>query len=218
MTASSTRAATRSWIGFETRLRLIRDIVGLTPGARDLAALSLLITSRGHFFFADTHVRVDPTAAEVANVALQVAEHVGRFGLTPKVALLSDSDFGGSESVSALKMREALAIIRAADPDLEIDGEMQADSALSQTIRDYVMPGSNLKGEANVLLFPSLEAANIGFQLVKVLADALPVGPILMGAARPAHILTPSVTVRGIINMTAIAVGEAQSQDRWDPA
>jgi malate dehydrogenase (oxaloacetate-decarboxylating)(NADP+) len=203
---------------FETRLRLIRDIIGLAPGVRELAAVSLLITSRGHFFFADTHVRVDPTAAEVAHVALQVASHVGRFGLTPKIALLSDSDFGGSDSASAVKMRQALAIIRATNPELEVDGEMQADSALSQAIRDRVLPNSRLKGEANVLLFPTLEAANIGFQLVKVLADALPVGPILMGTAKPAHILTPSVTVRGIVNMTAIAVGEAQTHDRWDPA
>ncbi|MDH7794302.1 MULTISPECIES: NADP-dependent malic enzyme [unclassified Beijerinckia] len=203
---------------FDTRLRLIRDIIGLAPGARAMAALSLLITSRGHFFFADTHVTANPSANEIAAMALQVAEHVKRFGLKPKMALLADSDFGGLNSPGALKMREALGMIRHATPELEVDGEMQADSALSQAIRDHVLPNSRLKGEANVLLFPSLEAANIGFQLVKVLADALPVGPILMGTAKPAHILTPSVTVRGIVNMTAIAVGEAQAQDRWDPA
>ncbi|MDT2022922.1 NADP-dependent malic enzyme [Methylocella sp. CPCC 101449] len=203
---------------FDTRLRLIRDIIGLAPGARAMTALSLLITSRGHFFFADTHVTANPSASDIAAMAIQVAEHVKRFGLKPKMALLSDSDFGGLNSAGALKMREALAMIRHDTPELEIDGEMQADSALSQAIRDRVLPNSRLKGEANVLLFPSLEAANIGFQLVKVLADALPVGPILMGAAKPAHILTPSVTVRGIVNMTAIAVGEAQAHDRWDPA
>ncbi|MBN9084211.1 MAG: NADP-dependent malic enzyme [Rhizobiales bacterium] len=203
---------------FDTRLRLIRDIIGLAPGARAMTALSLLITSRGHFFFADTHVTANPSASDIAAMAIQVAEHVKRFGLKPKMALLSDSDFGGLNSAGAVKMREALAMIRHDTPELEIDGEMQADSALSQAIRDRVLPNSRLKGEANVLLFPSLEAANIGFQLVKVLADALPVGPILMGAAKPAHILTPSVTVRGIVNMTAIAVGEAQAHDRWDPA
>jgi malate dehydrogenase (oxaloacetate-decarboxylating)(NADP+) len=143
---------------------------------------------------------------------------VRRFGIEPKLALVCDSDFGGSDSASAHKMRAALAMIRARDPRLEVDGEMQADTALSQIIRDKVLPASRLKGEANVLIMPSLDAANIAFQLVKVLADALPVGPILMGPAKPAHILTPSVTARGVVNMTAIAVAEAQSRDRADPA
>jgi len=134
------------------------------------------------------------------------------------VALLSDSDFGGLDSVAASKMRKALEIITELDPRLEVDGEMQADTALSQVIRDRVMPHSRLTGEANVLVMPNLASANIAFQLVKMLADALPVGPILMGAAKPAHVLTPSVTARGIVNMTAIAVSEAQSADRWDPA
>ena len=116
-------------------------------------------------------------------------------------------------------MRDALALIQSLNPALEVDGEMQADTALSQAIRDRVLPNATLKGEANVLIMPNLDSANIAFQMVKVLADALPVGPILMGAAKPAHILTPSVTARGIVNMTAIAVSEAQSSDKnWDPA
>ncbi len=204
---------------FQTRLKMIRDIIGLAPGTREFSALSLLITSRGHYFLADTHVRKNPSAFEIAEMTVKCAEHVRRFGMTPKVALLSDSDYGSDDSASALKMREALEIIHGLDPLLEADGEMQADTALSQVIRDRVLPNASLKGEANVLIMPNLDSANIAFQMVKVLADALPVGPILMGAARPAHILTPSVTARGIVNMTAIAVSEAQSADRnWDPA
>jgi len=203
---------------FHTRLRFIKDIVGLAPGASDFSALSMLITQRGAYFLADTHVRSNPKASEIADMTLGIAEHVRRFGLTPKIALLADSDFGGLDSPSALKMREALQIVRNANPYLEVDGEMQADTALSQAIRDRVIQKSRLSGEANVLVMPNLESANIAFQLVKMLADALPVGPILMGAAKPAHVLTPSVTARGVVNMTAIAVAEAQAHDRYDPA
>ena len=144
-------------------------------------------------------------------MAAACAGHVARFGLTPKIALLSHSDFGQSDSASATKMREALALIGERAPGLQVDGEMQADSALSEMVRDKVLPGSRLKGSANVLIFPNLDAANIAFQLVKVLADALPVGPLLIGPAKPAHILTPSVTARGIVNVTAAAVVEAQA-------
>jgi malate dehydrogenase (oxaloacetate-decarboxylating)(NADP+) len=196
---------------FNSRLLHLKDILGLAPGARDFSAMSLLITTRGDFFLADTHVRVNPSAEELAEMALHCAEHVRRFGLAPKVALLSHSDFGSAHTPSALKMREALDRIRALDPNLEVDGEMQADTALSQMIRDHIMPASTLKGEANVLVMPNLDAANIAFQLIKAIADALPVGPILMGVAKPAHVLTPSVTARGIVNMTAIAVAEAQA-------
>jgi malate dehydrogenase (oxaloacetate-decarboxylating)(NADP+) len=196
---------------FNSRLLHLKDILGLAPGAKDLSAMSLLITTRGNFFLADTHVRVNPSAEDLADMALHCAEHVRRFGLVPKLALLSHSDFGSAHTPSALKMRDALARIRAIDPDLEVDGEMQADTALSQDIRDHIMPASTLKGEANVLIMPDLDAANIAFQLIKMIADALPVGPILMGLAKPAHVLTPSVTARGIVNMTAIAAAEAQA-------
>ena len=196
---------------FETRLRVIRDIIGLAPGVLDFAAMSLIVTKKGAYFLADTHVRHDPTAEEIAEVAIACARHVGRFGLTPKIALLSHSDFGQSDSGSSRKMRCALELIQARDPALQVDGEMQADSAMSELVRERVLPESRFKGSANVLVFPNLDAANIAFQLAKVLADALPVGPILIGPARPAHILTPSVTARGIVNMTALAVVEAQS-------
>ena len=204
---------------YESRLRTIRDIIGLAPGVRECSALSLLITGRGDYFLADTHVRGDPSAAEIADMTLQCAEHVRRFGIDPKVALLAASDFGSAESASARKMREALRMIQTLNPQLQVDGEMQADTALSQLIRERVLPQSHLRGAANVLIFPNLDSANIALQMVKVLADALPVGPILMGPAKPAHILTPSVTARGVVNMTAIAVAEAQSQQAaWDPA
>ena len=196
---------------FRSNLRHIREIIALASGAHEFAALSLVITSKGAYFLADTHVRPDPTAEEIADMAAACASHVERFGIVPKIALVSHADFGSADTKSALKMREALALIRERAPDLEVDGEMAADTALSQMIRDRVLPSSRLKGEANVLIMPNLDAANIAFQFAKVLADALPVGPILMGPAKPAHILSPSVTARGIVNITAVAVVEAQA-------
>jgi malate dehydrogenase (oxaloacetate-decarboxylating)(NADP+) len=196
---------------FQSRLKNIRDIIGLAPGAKEMAALSLVITSKGAYFLADTHVRPDPSADEIADMAIACADHVRRFGLDPKIALLSHADFGSSDTPSACKMRDALALLRQRAPDLEVDGEMQADTALSEMIRERVYPSSRLKGEANVLIMPNLDAANIAFQFTKILADALPVGPILIGPAKPAHILTPSVTARGIVNITAVAAVEAQA-------
>jgi malate dehydrogenase (oxaloacetate-decarboxylating)(NADP+) len=202
----------------QANLRHIRHIVGLAPGVHQLAAMSLLVTSKGAYFIADTHVQPDPSAEEIAEMTVACAEHVRRFGIAPKIALLSHSDFGSSDTPSARKMQGALALIQGMAPELEIDGEMAADTAISELIRERVQPSSALKGEANVLIMPNLDAANIAFQLVKVLADALPVGPILIGPAKPAHVLTPSVTARGIVNITAVAVAEAQSmadgQDR----
>jgi malate dehydrogenase (oxaloacetate-decarboxylating)(NADP+) len=199
---------------FSSRLRYIKDIIGLLPGIADFAAMSLMITNRGAYFLTDTHVRWDPSGEEIAEMALLCADHVRRFGIEPKIALLSHSDFGSDDSPSARKMRRALAMLRERAPELEVDGEMQADTALSETIRQRVMPNSQLRGEANVLIMPSLDAANIAYQFSKILADALPVGPILIGAAKPAHVLTPSVTARGIVNMTAVAVAEAQAAGR----
>ncbi|TAL80450.1 MAG: NADP-dependent malic enzyme [Beijerinckiaceae bacterium] len=200
---------------FNSRLRHIRDIIGLAPGVSDFATISLMLASKGSFFFlADTHVRQDPSAEEVAEIAMMCAEQVRRFDVEPKIALVSHSDFGSDDTPSSLKMRAAVEILRKLAPDLEIDGEMQADSALSQAMRDLVFPASRLKGDANVLVFPNLDAANVAYQMTKIVADALLVGPILLGAAKPAHILTPSVTARGIVNMTAFAVAEAQDKQR----
>ncbi len=168
-----------------------------------------MIAATGAYFLADTHVRYDPSAEEIADMAIAIAHHVRRFGVTPKIALISHSDFGSANTPSALKMRAALALLRARAPALEVDGEMQADTALSTMARQRVSADCRLDGEANVLIFPNLDAGNTALQLTRVIANALPVGPILIGPAKPAHVLTPSVTARGIVNMTAIAAVEA---------
>jgi len=196
---------------FNSKLRNIRDIIGLKPGVRDLSAMTLMITSKGHYFLADTHVKHDPDADDIADIALLCAGHVERFGIAPKIALLSHSDFGDSDAASAVKMRRALEVIRTRAPHLHVDGEMQGDTALVQAIRAKRLPDCKLDGDANILIMPNLDAANIAQQLIKVLADALPVGPILLGTAKPAHVLTTSVTARGVVNMTALAVVEAQA-------
>ena len=195
---------------YMAHLKNIGDIIGLAPGLRDFAALSLVITGRGVYFLADTQVTAEPTAEEVAEMAVLAAAHVRRFGIEPKIALLSHSDFGSYDTESAAKMRRAGELLTTRAPELEVDGEMDGESALNPSYRDRVYPHSRLKGEANVLIMPSLDAANIAYELIKVLGDALPVGPILIGPACPAHILTPSVTARGVVNMTAVAVVEAQ--------
>ena len=197
---------------FTSRLDHIRDIVGLAPGVKDFSALSLVVASTGVYFLADTHVRYDPSAEEIAETAVACAVHVRRFGLEPKIALISHSDFGSADTPSALKMREALRLLQERAPDLEVDGEMQADTALSLVARQRVITNSRLEGEANVLIFPNLDAGSTALQLTRVIADALPIGPILIGPAKPAHVLTPTVTARGIVNMTAIAAAEAASE------
>ena len=194
---------------FQSRLAHIRDIVGMAPGVKELAALSMVIAADGVYFLADTHVRYDPSAEEIAETAIAAAHHVRRFGVTPKIALISHSDFGSADTPSSRKMRAALALLRERAPDLQADGEMQADTALSMVARQRVIGDCRLDGEANVLIFPNLDAGSTALQLTRVIADALPVGPILMGPAKPAHVMTPSVTARGIVNMTAIAVVEA---------
>ncbi|HEV2957271.1 MAG TPA: NADP-dependent malic enzyme [Xanthobacteraceae bacterium] len=195
---------------YMAHLKNIRDIIGLAPGLRDFAALSLVITGKGVYFLADTQVTAEPTAEEVAEMAVLAAAHVRRFGIEPKIALVSHSDFGSYDTASAAKMRRASELLAERAHDLEADGEMDGESALNPAYRDRVYPHSRLKGEANVLIMPSLDAANIAYEMIKVLGDALPVGPILIGAACPAHILTPSVTARGVVNMTAVAVVECQ--------
>ena len=203
---------------FVSHLRHIREIIGYAPGTSDFAALSLVITGKGVFFIADTHVRPNPSAEEIAETAVLAAAHVCRFGLTPKIALLSHSDFGSYDTESARKMRCACELLTAAHPEFEVDGEMNGDSALNPAYRERVFPYSRLQGEANVLVMPNLDAANIAYQMIKVFGDALPVGPILIGAALPAHILSPSVTARGIVNMTAVAVVEAQAATLRQPS
>ncbi|MFD1695235.1 NADP-dependent malic enzyme [Roseibium aestuarii] len=199
---------------FPKHLRDIRQVIGLREGVKDLSALSLLINSRGALFLSDTFVNEDPTAEELADMALLAAEEIRRFGIAPKAALLSLSNFGSRPTTSSRKMREALEILWAKAPDLEVDGEMHGDSALNEELRKRVMPDSKLTGEANLLLFPNLDSANIALNLLKVATSALHVGPILLGTAKPAHILTPSVTSRGVVNMSALASVEAATRVR----
>ncbi len=184
-------------------------IIPKSPAVKRIFAMSALILQGGAIFLCDTHMNVDPTAEQIAEMTLLAAVAVAGFGVVPKVALVSHSSFGASNSPSARKMRQALALIRQANPDLEVDGEMHGDAALSEAIRDRVMPASTLSGVANLLVFPNLDAANIAFNLVKAAADGLPIGPLLLGMSKPAHVLVPSVTARGIVNMTALAAVEA---------
>jgi malate dehydrogenase (oxaloacetate-decarboxylating)(NADP+) len=195
---------------YEKHLRDVRQIIGKRKDVRDFSALSLLISQRGATFFTDTYVTFNPSAEEVAESAVLAAEEIKRFGITPRAALVSHSNFGSRESESATKMRGALQLIRDAAPDLEVDGEMHGESAIADEIRKRVMPSTTLHGEANLLVFPNLDAANITLGVVKSMTDGLHVGPILLGTALPAHILAPSVTSRGVVNMAALAVVEAQ--------
>ena len=175
---------------FERHLRNVNLIIGARPGVRDrdLSALSMLIWQRGVTFFTDTYVTVDPSAEEIAEMTVLAAEEITRFGIEPKAALLSHSNFGSRDSPSALKMREAAAILKRVAPQLACDGEMHGDSALSEILRNRVYPHSDLKGEANLLVFPDLDSANIAMTIAKTMLDALHVGPILLGTDKPAHI------------------------------
>jgi malate dehydrogenase (oxaloacetate-decarboxylating)(NADP+) len=197
---------------YMSHLQHVREIVGFQPGVSDFSALALMITSKGAYFIADTQVRPNPSAEELAEMASLAAGHVQRFNIKPKIAFVSHSDFGSYDTDSSRKMRRATALLKEKHPELEADGEMQADTALSAAERKLVLPHSNLEGEANILIMPTLDTANVAYQMIRALADALPVGPILIGPSRPAHILTPSVTARGILNMTAVAAVEAQER------
>ena len=192
-------------------MQYIIPIIPRRPDVSRFYALSCLILPAGALFIADTYVITDPTAEQIAEMTLLAAETVRSFGIAPKAALLSHSSFGGSNAPSARKMREALALIRKRAPDLEVDGEMHADAALVELIRNRAVPDSRLTGTANLLIMPNLDAANIAFNLLKAAADALPVGPMLLGMSKPIHVVTQSVTARGIVNVSAIAAVEAQA-------
>lgn len=194
---------------FDKHLRDVNQIIGKRTGVHAFSGMSLLISQRGAIFFTDTFVTYNPSAAEIAEMTILAAQEIRRFGITPKAALISHSNFGSRHSESAAKMREALALLREQAPELEVDGEMQGGSALSEPLRKRAMPNSTLTGEANLLVFPNLDAANISLGIVRTMMDALHVGPILLGAALPAHILSTSVTSRGVVNMAALAVVEA---------
>ncbi|MBI5923424.1 MAG: NADP-dependent malic enzyme [Betaproteobacteria bacterium] len=191
-------------------LRYISTVIDREPGINNFYAMNMLLLPNRTLFICDTHVNYDPTAAQIVEMTLLAAEEVKRFGVIPKIALLSHSSFGNEDNPTAVKMREALAILQDIAPHLEVEGEMHGDAALSEEIRRQVFPNSRLKGQANLLIMPTLDAANIAFNLLKTAAgDGLTVGPLLLGAARPVHILTPTATVRRIVNVTALLSVEA---------
>ena len=196
---------------YQDHLFHITDVVGLKAGVETAAALRLLILpNRGNYFVCDTHVNPNPSVPQISEMTLLAAERVRGFGIEPKVAMLSHSNFGSHRSESANKMRIAAIDIKQRDPKLEIDGEMHADTALSAAVREDIMPNSSLTGEANLLIMPNMDAANISFNMLKVLGEGIPVGPMLLGVNKPAHILTSATTARGILNMTAVACVDAQ--------
>jgi len=195
---------------YPDHLKIVRDVIGLRDGVHTLAAMQMLILPGRQLFICDTNVNRDPDAAALAEMTLLAAEEVKRFGLEPSVALLSHSSFGGSSAPSAQKMRDALAIVLAKAPGLTVEGEMRADAALSTPVRDAEFPDSRLKIDANVLIMPNVDAANITYNALRVTSGGgITVGGILLGADKPVHIMTPSSTVRRILNMTAVAVADA---------
>ncbi len=194
-------------------LQYIDQVLGRRRGSRVYAAMNAVMLPGRTVFIADTYVNADPTAEEIADITILAAEEVRRFGITPKVALLSHSSFGSSEHPQAKKMQYALALVNALDRELEIEGEMHGDAALDASVRMAAFPNSRLKGEANLLIMPTADAANIAFNLLKVSAGGnVTIGPMLLGVAKPAHILTPSATVRRLVNMTALTVVDANVQ------
>jgi len=198
-----------------THLKYIDEVIGHEPGANVYGAMSGLILPGRQVFLVDTHVNIDPTAEQLAELTLMAASEMRKLGLEPKVALLSHSNFGSSSAPSAVKMREVLALIQKADPELEVDGEMHGDSALDATIRNGAVTSSPLKGDANLLVLPNIDAANISYNLLKIAAgNGIAIGPLLLGVAKPIHILTPAATVRRIVNVTTLAVVEAASNAR----
>ena len=197
---------------YRKHLRNIRDIIGKHPNARTISSMTGLVTSRGTHFICDPYVNEAPDTEHIADMTILAAEEIKRFGLTPRIALLSHSDFGSHEGhPDIFKMRHATAIIKERAPDLVVDGEMNADTALSERIRSMIFPGSDLKGNANLLVMPNIDAANITHNTLKILGNGIVIGPLLLGTAHPAHILTPSATARGIVNATAIATVSAQN-------
>jgi malate dehydrogenase (oxaloacetate-decarboxylating)(NADP+) len=198
---------------YHDHLTHVRDVIGLAPKASVLAALNVLVLPKGFWFWCDTYVNQNPTAEELSEITLMAANRVRDFGIVPKVALLSHSNFGTEDTASSMKMREVLRRVRVLDPQLEIEGEMHADAALNEGIRQRLYPENLLSGSANLFIFPNLDSANIAYNMTKVMGDGLPIGPILLGAARPVHLASASVTVRGLMNLAAIASFDAAAAE-----
>jgi malate dehydrogenase (oxaloacetate-decarboxylating)(NADP+) len=199
---------------YATKVQFLRDVLGPQKGSKTVAALGGLVTDQGIYFVCDTHVNPDPSAEEIAEIAIMAAERVRMFGIEPRVALLSHSSFGSHNDANALKMKQVLELIIEAAPELEVEGEMSADLALSSALRKREFPNSRLRGPANLLVMPNLDAAQIAFNFARMVSDSVTLGPILMGLDFPAHVLTPSASVKRVINMTAFAVVEAQNHVR----
>ncbi|MDG2202986.1 MAG: NADP-dependent malic enzyme [Burkholderiales bacterium] len=202
---------------YQDHLKHVNDVIGKKENVSIFAAMNLLPMQNRTLFISDTYVNNEPTSQEIAEITMMAADEVKRFGLTPKVALLSHSNFGTETSKSASKMSDALDIIEQLDPSMEIDGEMHGDAALNELIRHRAQPDSKLTGEANLLIMPTVESANIAYNLLKMVSgDGITVGPILLGAKKAVHIVSPTVTVRRIVNMTALAAVDATSRDETD--
>jgi malate dehydrogenase (oxaloacetate-decarboxylating)(NADP+) len=201
-----------TWGNTAMHLLHISQVIGFRPGASVYACMNGLLLPGRQVFIVDTHVNHDPSAEQLAEITAMAAEEMMRFGLHPKAALLSHSNFGTSDQPSALKMRRVLEILRTQSPWLEVDGEMHGDCALDAALRETLMPNSSLSGEANLLVMPNIDAANIAYNLLKTAAGGnIAIGPVLLGAAKPVHVLTSSTTVRRIVNMTALTVADANS-------
>ncbi len=195
---------------YQGHLKHVTEVMSAPDDDRVVAGLTLLITSKGTLFLADTHVNVDPSAEQIVDITRLAAEEVRRFGIAPKIALLSHSNFGSWASEPARKMARALRLLRERAPELEVEGEMQADIALSEALRARVFPRSQLEGAANLLIMPTLDAANISFNLLRSMTDGVAVGPMLLGLDAPAHVIPKTSSTRRIVNMTAVAVVDAQ--------
>ena len=199
-----------TWGNTQHHLPYVTQVIGKRAGVQTFACMNALLLPEHQVFLVDTHINYDPTAEQLAEITIMAAEEMKRFGLHPKAALLSHSNFGSSNQPSAIKMRDTLALLRTQAPWLEVDGEMHGDVALDEVARDAQMPGSTLGGSANLLVLPNLDAANIAYNLLKTAAGGgIAIGPVLLGAAKPVHILTASTTVRRIVNMTALTVADA---------
>ena len=195
---------------FHKKLGYVRSMIPLDPGVQSTSAMTGVINNQGAYFFLDTHVQDDPTAEQIAEATLQAAYRLKLFGIEPRIALLSHSNFGSHETPGSLKMRKVRELLLKRKPDLNVDGEMQGDTAWDEVLRNRIMPGSTLSGRANLFVLPNLDAANIAYNMVRVVTDGVAIGPILMGISKPVHILTTSATPRRVINMTAIAAVDAQ--------
>ncbi|HEV7272111.1 NADP-dependent malic enzyme [Pseudoxanthomonas sp.] len=195
---------------FHKKLGYVRSVIPLDPGVQSTSAMTGVINTQGAYFFLDTHVQDDPTAEQIAEATLQAAYRLKLFGIEPRIALLSHSNFGSHETPGSLKMRKVRELLLKRKPDLNVDGEMQGDTAWDEILRNRIMPGSTLSGRANLFVLPNLDAANIAYNMVRVVTDGVAIGPILMGISKPVHILTTSATPRRVINMTAIAAVDAQ--------